>query len=161
MGEMFSSAGYSATTWSIGDLSNWDTSKVTDMSSMFSNAGCYASTFDIGNLSNWDTAKVTDMSYMFSYAGESATTWSSIGTLKVYATNIYRMFSHSSKAKATLNIYSNPASGNSGYNQAFQYAATASGALITVNYSSTTTNIDNIIATKTSASNVVKGSQLD
>ena len=65
------------------------------------------------------------------------------------------------KAKATLNIYSNPASGTSGYDQAFTSAATASGALITVNYASTTTNIDNIIGTKSATSNVVKGVQLD
>ena len=79
----------------------------------------------------------------------------------MYATNIYGMFSDCPKAKATLNIYSNPASGSSGYNNAFTGAATDSSALITVNYSSATTNIDDIIATKSSNSNVVKGSQLD
>ena len=71
------------------------------------------------------------------------------------------MFYNCKNAKATLNIYSNPASGISGYNNAFYNAATVSGSLITVNYSSTTTNIDAIIATKSSNSNVVKGVQLD
>ena len=158
---MFSNAGRSATTFDIGNLSNWDTSKVTTMSSMFFAAGRNAVTWSIGNLSNWDTSKVTNMNSMFSQAGYSATTWNSIGTLKVYATNIYHMFYECPKAKATLNIYSNPASGSSGYGQSFYNAATDSSALITVNYSSATTNIDNIIATKSSNSNVVKGVQLD
>ena len=67
------------------------------------------------------------------------------------------MFKNCSKAKATLNIYSNPTS----YTQVFNGAANASGALITVNYSSVTTNIDSIIITRTSGSNVLKGVQLD
>ena len=45
------------------DLSNFDTSNVTNMSYMFS--GCQSLTSL--NLSNFDTSKVTDMSYMFSY----------------------------------------------------------------------------------------------
>ena len=40
----------------------------------------------------------------------------------------------------------------------FIYAVTTSGSLITVNYKSSVTNINNIIATKSSSSNVVKGS---
>ena len=187
MGGMFNQAGHSATTWNIGDLSNWDTSKVTNMKYIFYRAGYSATTFNL-NVTNWNVSSVTDMSYMFErcgysattwgigtltswntsnvttmenmfvQAGNNATTWNSIGTLKVYATNIAYMFNNSAKAKATLNIYSNPGSGTSGYHNAFGAAATASGALITVNYSSTTTNIDAIIATKTTGSNVVKGS---
>jgi surface protein len=44
------------------DLSNWNTSKVTDMSFMF--AGQQHLT-RLGKLSNWDTSKVTVMSHMF------------------------------------------------------------------------------------------------
>ena len=159
MSSMFSGAGYNSHIFNIGDLSNWDTSKVTSMQSMFYDAGYNATTFDIGNLSSWDTSQVTNMSTMFSYAGRNATNWNSIGTLNVYATNMYQMFSNSSKAKATLNIYSNPSSGSSGYGNAFNGAATASDALIVVNGSCTTTNIDNIIATKSSSSHVIKGIQ--
>merc|ERR1711998_652807 len=43
-----------------GDLSQWDVSKVTDMSFMFS----LASKFN-GDLSKWDVSKVIDMSSMF------------------------------------------------------------------------------------------------
>ena len=48
------------------DVSNFDTSKVTNMSSMFSS--CESLTkFD---LRNFDTSKVTDMSHMFLYCGD-------------------------------------------------------------------------------------------
>ena len=72
---------------SVGDLSNWDTSKVTSMGNMFNNCASLTSlnlsnwdtskVTNIGgifnncsslaslNLSNWDTSKVTDMSYAF------------------------------------------------------------------------------------------------
>lgn len=43
-----------------GDISNWDVSKVTDMSWMFNQ-----SQFN-GDISGWNTSKVTTMSYMFS-----------------------------------------------------------------------------------------------
>ena len=35
MSGVFSSAGYSATTWNIGDLSNWNVSNVTNMTQTF------------------------------------------------------------------------------------------------------------------------------
>ena len=47
------------------DVSNWDTSKVTDMSYMFNGEwvdGLNLTTLDV---SSWDTSKVTNMSYMF------------------------------------------------------------------------------------------------
>ena len=45
------------------DISKWDTSKVTDMTAMFA----YAFNFD-GDVSKWDTRKVTDMTAMFALA---------------------------------------------------------------------------------------------
>ena len=153
---MFSNLGYNATTFEL-DLSGWDTSHVTNMRYMFSNSGYNATKWDIGDLSGWDTSQVTDMVGMFYNAGPNATTWNSIGTLKVYATNIQNMFNNCKNVNVTLNIYSNPTN----YNNTFTNAATVQGSGITVNYSSTTTNIDAIIATKSSSSNVVKGDQLD
>ena len=44
---------------------------------MFYEAGSSATTFNL-NLSNWNTSSVTDMSYMFYKAGSRATTWSVI-----------------------------------------------------------------------------------
>ena len=154
MRRLFSGAGDDATTFSL-NLSNWNVSNVTDMSYMFSSTGgLSATTWSIGDLSGWNTSNVTNMSNMFSDAGYNATTWNSIGTLKVYATDISNIFNSCRKAKATINIYSNPTS----YTDAFFYSSAESGSGITVNYSSATTNIDAIIATKSSYSNVVKGS---
>ena len=45
---------------SVGDISNWDVSSVTDMSQMF--LGCKYFNQDI---SKWDVSNVTDMSHMF------------------------------------------------------------------------------------------------
>ena len=154
---MFQSAGYSATNFDISFISNWDVSNVKNMSYMFRYAGYNSETVNFGDLSNWNTSKVTNMRNMFNEAGKNATTWNGIGALKVYASNITSMFDSSPNAKATLNIYSNP----SNYTDAFKDASTVEGSGITVNYKSTTTNIDNIIATKSDNSNVVKGSQLD
>ena len=159
MDRMFYNAGYSATIFGL-DLSNWDTQSVTTMNQMFYNAGYSTTTWSIGDLSNWDTSSVISMASMFENTGAKATTWNSIGTLKVYATDIHSIFSRCTKAKATINIYSSFTDATK-YSLSFYYAATASDALITVNYSSATTNINNIIATKSSNSNVVKGVQLD
>ena len=65
MSHLFNSDGSShADYWTFnGDLSGWDVSSVTDMSSMF----YYARYFN-GNLSGWDVSSVTDMSSMFYYA---------------------------------------------------------------------------------------------
>ena len=51
----------------IGDLSKWNTSKVTDMNSMFNKA---SNLINIGDLSNWDTSNVTTMAFMFNGASK-------------------------------------------------------------------------------------------
>ena len=43
-----------------GDISNWNTSNVTNMDYMF-----YEATNFNGNIGNWNTSKVTSMEYMF------------------------------------------------------------------------------------------------
>ena len=155
MSYMFSGAGYTSATFNL-ELSSWDVSKVTNMNFMFYNAGYSATTWSIGDLSGWDTSNVTEMISMFDHAGYNTTTWN-IGNLKVYATNIRKMFYSCRNAKVTLTMHSNPTF----YEQMFFFAATTPGSGITVNYSSATTNIDAIIATKSSDANVVKGVQID
>ena len=157
MSYLFSYTGQYSSTWNIGSLSNWNVSKVNNMQSMFEVAGSSATSFNIGDLSNWDTSKVTSMNSMFNGAGRSSINWNNIGTLKVYTTNIYSLFKDSNYAKATLNIYSNP----SNYSYAFSNASTISGSGIIVNYASTTSYIDNIIATKSSSSNITKGNVIN
>ncbi len=151
MMDMFEGAGENATTWNIGNLSNWNVSKVTEMSNMFSLAGKNATTWNIGNLSNWNTEKVINMIGMFRECPKA-----DIGSLKIYAGDIKGIF-RQSQVTAIINIYGNPTN----YDEAFLDAATISGSEIKVNYSSETTNIDAIIATKSDTSNVIKGNRLD
>ena len=69
------------------------------------------------------------------------------------------MFFYCESLTTTINIMSTSVTN---YSEMFSAAATASGAKITVNYtSSTSTLVDNMIATKTSNSNVVKGVQIN
>lgn len=157
MSSMFAVSGdLNATTWNIGNISNWDVSNVTNMSSMFNNSGRYATTWSVGDLSSWNMSKVTDASNMFNAAGQFSNTWNSIGTLNIYANNIFRLFYGSHNAKAVLNIHNNP----SDYTGAFYSAAIGDSASIKVNYSSSVTSIDSIIATKSSNSQVIKGQLL-
>lgn len=62
MESMFQSCWYLT---SVGDISGWDTSKVTSMSSMFFNLISMTSL----DLSGWDTSNVTDMESMFDNCG--------------------------------------------------------------------------------------------
>lgn len=68
------------------DLSNFDTSNVTDMSYMF----YYNGKLKNANLSNFDTSKVKNMSYMFSYSGLQSLDLSSFDMSSV--TSITYMF---------------------------------------------------------------------
>ena len=135
------------------DLSNFNTAKVRDMSEMF--YGCSALTSL--NISNFNTSNVTNMRIMFN-ACSSLTTLdlSSFNTANV--TNMYSMFANCSSLTTTINIIN---ANVTNYSDMFNSAATASGAKITVNYtSSASTIVDSMIATKSSNSNVVKGIQL-
>jgi len=68
------------------------------------------------------------------------------------------MFNYCNVLTTTLNIM-NP--NVTSYNGMFSYAATSSNAQIIVNYTAdTSTLVDQMIATKSSSSNVVKGTQI-
>ena len=47
---------------SVGNISGWDVSNVTNMSSMF-----YGCTYFNQNISSWDVSNVIGMSYMFAW----------------------------------------------------------------------------------------------
>ena len=68
-----------------GDVSGWDTSRVTNMSFMFGK--CY--NFNC-NISRWDTSRVTNMSHMFSDCSEFKCNISRWDTSRV--TNMSHMF---------------------------------------------------------------------
>ena len=96
---------------------------------------------------------------MFSSAGSNATTWNSIGKLKTYANNLDNLFYNVHNAKVELYIYSQYVNL---WANIFTNAATESGSLITVNYSSAISGyVDGMIATANGNPNVVKGVQLD
>ena len=71
-------------------------------------------------------------------------------------TDVSYMFGYCSKMQGTFTIKGNPTL----YDEMFVGVATE-GAGLVVNYSRNTTNIDAIIGTKSSNSNVTKGSQID
>ncbi len=183
MSKMFAGAGGNATTWSLGSLVNWDTSQVTDMSYMFQNAGMAANiNLDLGNwntrnvtnmshmfenfgknsasflldTSNWYTNNVEDMTSMFQSTGENAPVWD-LSEIKVYATKVSNMFKDCKSGKGNVEFRSNPTE----YTAIFDNAATTTGSQLYVRYSSTTTSIDSMIATKSATSNIQKGNQID
>ena len=135
------------------DLCNFNTTNVTDMEQMFRTCSKLTSL----NLNSFNTAKVTNMSLMFQGCSSlTSLDLSSFNTSKV--TNMMGMFNFCSSLTTTINIMNVNVNKYSGM---FSGAATASGSKITVNYiADASALVDNMIATKSSNSNVVKGIQL-
>ena len=135
------------------DLSMFNTSKVTDMEQMFANCSSLTSL----DLSNFNTSKVTVMSYMFSNCYSlTSLNLSSFNTSKV--TNMSYMFFNCKKLQTQINILN---ANVTDYGYMFNYAATDPNAQIVVNYiAGASTLVDNMIATKSANSNVVKGNQI-
>lgn len=149
--------------WGTGDgsvldsfkmnLSSFNTENVESMKSMFRDTGNKARVWEIGNLTNWNMEKVTTHEDMFYGSATLCEVATNIGTVNLYANNISNIFSNNPCISGIINIYTKPTS----YAFVFREAATVTGAEITVNYTADVTNIDDIIATKGSTSNVVKG----
>jgi hypothetical protein len=135
------------------NLSNWNTSKVNNMTNMFLDTASRASGLTIVGIDHFDTKNVENMNYMFAYTGNMASNINDIGTLEVYASSMVGMFSASKNIQVVLNIH-NPVTT---YTGAFKNSATLIGSSITVNYTNDITNVDDIIATKSNDSHVVKG----
>ena len=135
------------------DLSSFNTSKVTNMTSIFSDCSSLTSL----DLSNFNTSKVTVMSYMFSNCYSlTSLNLSSFNTSKV--TNMSYMFFNCKKLQTQINILN---ANVTDYGYMFNYAATDPNAQIVVNYiAGASTLVDNMIATKSANSNVVKGNQI-
>ena len=149
MGRMFSEC----SSLTSLDLSSFNTSNVTNMSDMF--YGC--SSLTSLDLNNFDTLNVTSMRRMFQGCS-SLTTLDLSRFNTVNVTTMDGMFYNCSSLTTTINIMN---ANVTEYSYMFDNAATASGSKITVNYiASTSTLVDNMIATKSSNSNVIKGIQL-
>ena len=138
----------------LNALSSWNTSSAKYMDCTF--VDCTNLT-DISGIANWDMSNVVAIDEMF-YGCTNLTDISSLNswnTSKVISMS--DMFFKCAKATGTFTIKSNPVL----YGGMFSRSATEPGSGITVNYSSAATNIDQIIATKSDNSNVVKGIQID
>ncbi len=135
------------------DLSSFNTSKVTTMENMFRECSSLTSL----DLSSFNTSKVTTMESMFCDCSSLISLdLSSFNTSNV--TTMKTMFHYCSSLTTTINIMN---TGVTSYNGMFIGAATSNGAQITVNYiADASTLVDNMIATKSTNSNVVKGVQL-
>ncbi len=135
------------------DLSSFNTSKVTNMYRVFSDCSSLISL----DLSSFNTLNVTNMSDMFyNCSSLISLDLSNFNTLNV--TNMSDMFYNCSKLTTTINIMN---ASVTDYSFMFYCAATDSNAKITVNYiADASTLVDNMIATKSANSNVVKGNQI-
>ena len=140
------------------DLSRFNTSKVTNMSYMFWNS----TLLERLNLGNFDTSTVTDMTAMFyncsklkkldidNFNMKNVTLFSDSDTDGI--------FENCANLTTTINITN---ANVTNYTDMFNGAATESGAKIVVNYTTETESlVDQMIATKSANSNVVKGKQL-
>ena len=133
------------------DLSNFNTANVTSMSAMFGMCSSLTSL----NLSSFNTSNVTDMSSMF-YGCSSLTSLNLSNFNTSSVTNMQSMFSGCSSLTTTINIMN---ANITNYKTMFLNSSTNQGTKITVDYiASASTLVDNMIATKSSNSNVVKGS---
>ena len=135
------------------DLSSFNTSNVTTMKSMFSVCMSLTSL----DLSNFNTSSVTNMNDMF-YNCSSLTSLDLSGFNTSKITDMSSMFNNCPKLTTTIDIMN---ANVTSYSSMFGSAATSSNAKITVNYTAdASTLVDNMIATKSSNSNVVKGTQI-
>ncbi len=112
------------------DLSNWDTSKVTNMAWMFSSATGFNS-----DLSNWDTSKVKNMAWMFQWASVFTSDLSNWDTGKV--TNMASMFLSVSKFTSDLSRWNT--SNVMSMQSMFQWASSFTSDLSNWNTSQVTT----------------------
>ena len=135
------------------NLSSFNTANVTNMACMFDSCSSLTSL----DLSSFNTSNVTRMSYMFSDCTSLINLdLSSFNTLNLK--KMLNMFSGCSSLTTTINIMN---ANVSEYSDMFSDAATNSGSQITVNYiADASTLVDNMIATKSQTSNVIKGIQL-
>lgn len=136
------------------DLANFNTSKVTDMNNLFAFCGNLKTL----NISNFNTGSVTNMSYMFKECKNlRSLDIADFDTSNV--TNMYQMFHGSDKLTDVVITIRGTKCTN--YVGMFAWAATEEGSSVTVNYTQdASTLVDNMIATKNSNSNVIKGIQV-
>ena len=162
MYSMFSCAGNDAQNFTLDLGDKFDTSKVTNMSEMFYQTGQWGNSFTLDLGDKFDTSNVTNMSKMFYSAGYNNPYFTlDIGdkfdTSKV--TNMDEMFRQTGYNARSLYVsltIKNPNTTN--YKDMFVSTA-RNNSYIFVNYTTETEAlVEQMIATKGSGSNVLKGS---
>lgn len=141
------------------NLSSFNTSKVTNMQAMFQGSVALTSL----DLRSFDTSSVTTMQAMF--GGIDATGNMHLKEIKVSdkfvtdnVTDMLEMFRLCRYLNFTFNVTGNKVTN---YTNIFSNTATDSNAKMVVNYTAETeTLVDNMLATKSANSNVVKGKQI-
>ena len=136
---------------------NINTPNLTDTEYMFAYAGTCSSHLDIEGFENFDFSKVTNSHSMFWTTNEKSINFTHLGTIDLYADDISYMFFHMNGYRIIINLHKKPTN----YEKVFDVAATSSYSEIIVNYSREVDNIDDIIATKSDNSNVIKGQLID
>ena len=141
--------------WNLVEINfnNFDTSNVTNMNTMFLECSKLTSL----DLSSFNISNVKYMEGMFSGCSSlTSLDLSSFNTANVG--NMESMFRDCSSLTTTINIMNT----NVSYDYMFNNAATSSGSQITVNYIASASDlVDNMIATKSENSNVVKGNVIN
>ena len=132
------------------DISSFRTPKVINMAAMFQNCSAITSL----DVTNFDTSRVTNMANMFYYCS-ALTTLDVSGFNFESVTDLTFMFYRVGSVTTTVNMNSSTVTT---YPSMFARAATDGTAVITVNYTKENSDlVDSMIATKSFASNVVKG----
>lgn len=138
------------------DVSNWDTSKVTDLSSMFA----YCRGLTTLDVSNFNTSSATTMRGMFAECNIlSNLNLENFDTTNV--TNLQAFVSGCHNLTATITIRGTNCTEfkeTLGWSNIFHSTSVYSGTKFTVNYTSDASSlVDEMIATKSESSNVIKG----
>ncbi len=141
---------YSCNKLTTLNLNGFKTNNVTSMENMFQECSSLTNL----DVSNFNTSSVTSMKSMFSGCEKlEFLDLSHFDTNKV--TNMWYMFSNCNKLTTTITI---KGTNCTIYDSIFVHSATSDGSQITVNYTEDASDlVDKMIATKSSNSNVIKG----
>ncbi len=138
-------------------VKNLDTSSLQNASNMFKNIGRNTEKMVVEGIDEIDFSGTTDIYDLFEGSLSPTSEPVDIGTIDIYATSLGYSFHNAHNVKAVVNIHNKPSS----YLFMFDQAATGEGSEIIVNYTADVTNIDEIINTKSSNSNVIKGQLIE
>ena len=133
----------------VFDVTGWDTSSLTSMNYAFRSAGGRPDgKYELKGIANWDLRNCTNFESTFEYASNIF-----VNNLNIHSANTKNMFYGASNTKGKITIHNNPTDYTN------MLTGTSSTTSFVVDYTSSVTDIDNIITTNHNYSaNVVKGS---